>query len=449
MTAAFLGYAAVFIATSRHLRVGAMKLRLVVLAVAFACGAVCARAAYAQEPVRELRVDPLLLVSVKEYRHILESIGRDIYPGWEWNTIPVLLYRPRVQDVLLNAPRRPPGFAKFTGRTVLPDKTIYARNDSTVKDIDGQNTSIILDSMRVLVIADQYSRMREQIRGNLGQRSDSMTGRWLESWGFIQSPYAELELLLHEAFHVHQGRLAPDKTGNEQAVARYPLLDATNNALVALETRILRDAVLAGTAAERRTKAEQFLAVRLLRRSSLDTTAIAYEDLNEFSEGTARYVELRFLQLGERLTPTPEMYLHNGFKGYRGVLRPLLKRKMDDMVAVASFSDNRFGNKFGAGPMRFRLYDTGGAHALLLDDLAPEWKRRIFAPGVYLTDLISGALRLSGERRATLVTHAKADYGYDSVLVNRQLLEAEGRALIQERVDAIRNTSETLVTVSY
>ena len=399
-----------------------------------------------EEPVRDLRIDPLLLVSVKEYRHILETIGADIYPGWRWNTIPLLLYRPNVQDVLLNAPRRPPGFTNFTGRTVLPDKTIYARNDSTVKDTDGQNTSMTLDSMRVLVVADQYSRERQQLEANSGR---PIMAQWLKEWGFIQSPYDEVELLLHEAFHVHQDRLAPGKAASEQAVAHYPLLDPGNNALVALETRILRDAVLAKDAAQRRARVEQFLAVRTLRRAGLDTASVSYENLNEFSEGTARYVAFRFDQLGERVTPVPEMYLRTGFTGYRGVLPRRLEQAMDNMVKVASFSDDRFGNKFGGGPMRFRLYDTGAAQALLLDDVAPDWKQRIFAPGVYLTDLLAAAIPLSPGQRADLVSQAKAEYGYDSIVVNRQAFEMEGRRFIQQRVDEIVNTSQTLVTISY
>ena len=398
------------------------------------------------EPIRDLRIDPLLLVSVKEYRHILETIGPDIYPGWRWNTVPLLLYRPRVQDVLLNAPRRPPGFRSFTGHTVLPDKVIYARNDSTVESIDGQNTSITLDSMRVLVVADQYSRERQQIEANVARLR---TVQWLQEWGFIQSPYDELEIILHEAFHVHQDRLAPNKGADERAAALYPLLDPGNNAFVALETRILRDAVLSRNAAERRRRAEQFLAVRSQRRSTLDTGSVAYENLNEFKEGTARYVELRFLELGERVQPIPEMYLHTGFTGYRGVLRERLQKRMDDMVKVAAFSDDRFANQFGGGPMRFRLYDTGGAQALLLDEVAPDWKQKIFAPGVYLTDLLSAALPLTADQRASLVSQAKAEYGFDSILVNRQAFQLEGQRVIQSRVDSIVNTTHTLVTIDY
>ena len=405
------------------------------------------RHAAAQEPIHELRIDPLLLVSVKEYRNIIQTIGADIYPGWKANTVPLLLYRPQVQEVLLNAPRRPPGFSRFTGHSALSDPVIYARNDSTVMATDGQNTSTTLDSMRVLVVADKYSRERQHLEGTW--RQPAVFPQWLKDWSFIESPYDELQLLLHEAFHVHQERLAPGKHGDEGAVAHYPLLNPVNNALVALEAQLLRDAALAGNPAERRAKAEQFAAVRASRRAALDSASTAYENLNEFAEGTARYVQLRFLQLGERVTPVPEMYLQNGFTGYRGVVGRLLQRRLDDMVTVATFRDDRFGNKFGGGPMRFRLYDMGAVQALLLDGIDPGWKQRIFAPGVYLTDLLSAALPLSADRRTELVARAKADYGYDTLLVNRRAFEAEGRRLIQQRVDAILSTSQTLVTISY
>lgn len=422
--------------------------RLVSLAVAALITASLPRAADAQEPVRDLRIDPLLFVSVKEYRHILETIGPRVYPGWTWNTVPLLLYRPHVQDVLLNVARPPRGFGRLIARTVLADRVIYARNDSTIKDADGQNTSMTLDDMRVLVVADRYSRQREQLRAVLRQ-PDSLADRWLDQWNFIPSPYDELQLLLHESFHVHQDRLAPGKSANEHDVTRYPLLDPRNNALVALEARLLRDAVLATAPGSRRARVEQFVAVRSVRRATLDSASVAYENLNEFAEGTARYVELRFLQLGESVTPIPEMYLHAGFTGYQGVLRRLLERRMDDMVKVASFSDDRFGNRFGAGPMRFRLYDTGGAQALLLDDMAPEWKRRIFEPGVYLTGLLNDAIPHSADRRDALVRQAQLEYGYDTIFVNRQSLEHEGRRLIQQRVEEILSSSKTLVTVSY
>lgn len=401
-------------------------------------------------PVRNLLIDPLMLSSVKEYRNIIASVGAEIFPGWKANSVPILLYRPHVQELLIGAPRRPAGFSVLTSPTLpfLRGETIYARNDSTVMAVDDQNTSITLDSMRVLVVADPYSRARNQLRAILGRPSE-MANRWLDEWSFVPSPYDELQLLLHEAFHVHQARLAPDKNADEGAVAHYPLLDPTNNALVALEGRILSDAVLATDPVVRRARAAEFVAVRLLRRAALDTASVSYENLNEFAEGTGRYVEFRFMQIGERVTPTPEMYMHTGFIGYRGVLRSRLERRAGEIVRIASNSDNRFGNPYGAGPLRFRLYDMGAAQGLLLDDVAPNWKARIFAPGVYLTDLLAEAMQLSAAQRDAYVRQAKTRYGYDSLFANRQAFAAEGRRFIEQRVDSILGTSKTLVTISY
>lgn len=401
-------------------------------------------------PVRNLLIDPLMLSSVKEYRNIIASVGAEIFPGWKANSVPILLYRPHVQELLIGAPRRPAGFSVLTSPTLpfLRGETIYARNDSTVMAVDDQNTSITLDSMRVLVVADQYSRIRSQIRDLLGRPSD-IANRRLDEWINVPSPYDELQFLLHEAFHVHQHRLAPDKGADEGAVAHYPLLDPTNNALVALEGRILSDALLATDPVDRRTRIAEFVAVRTLRRAALDTASASYEDLNEYSEGLGRYVEFRFMQIGERVKPTPEMYMHTGFTGYRGVLRKKLEGRVADIVRIASNSDNRFGNRYGGGPLRFRLYDMGAAQGLLLDDVAPNWKSRIFAPGVYLTDLLVEAMHLSLAQREAYVSQAKARYGYDTLFANRQAFAAEGRRFIQQRVDAILGTSKTLVTISY
>jgi len=330
----------------------------------------------------------------------------------------------------------------------LRGETIYARNDSTVMAVDDQNTSITLDSMRVLVVADDYSRVRSQLRDLLG-RPPEIANRRLEEWINVPSPYDDLQFLLHEAFHVHQNRLAPDKGADEGAVAHYPLLDPTNNALVALEGRILSDALLATDPADRRTRIAEFVAVRTLRRAALDTASASYEDLNEYMEGLGRYVELRFMQIGERVKPTPEMYMHTGFTGYRGVLRKMLERRAADIVQIASNSDNRFGNRYGGGPLRFRLYDMGAAQGLLLDDVAPNWKSRIFAPGAYLTDLLVEAMHLSPAQREASVSQAKARYGYDTLFANRQAFAAEGRRFIQQKVDSILGTSKTLVTISY
>jgi hypothetical protein len=398
--------------------------------------------------ITQLRIDPLLLVTVKEFRNVIGAIGDEIYPGWYAQSIPMLLYRPLVQEVLLGAREAPAGFGRYTGPSVLGGETIYARNDTTVITIDDQNTTIELDSARVLVVADRFSRERNQLGGAFAMQPADRA-KWLEEWNFIQSPYDELTLMMHEAFHVHQERLAPDKRADEDAILQYPLLEANNNALVALEGMLLRDALLATDSVDRIRRIEEFVAVRSTRHQGLDSVAVAYENLVEYSEGTAKYVEYRFLQQGERVSPVPEMYLYAGFKGYRDVLRAELHRRADDMARIAANSDDRFGNRFGAGPLRFRLYGTGGAQGVLLDYVMPGWKQRIFHPGVYLTTLLEEAVPLTRARRATLVERAQGSFGYDSILANRVGFEAEGRRRIAAKLQAILGDTGTIVTIRY
>jgi hypothetical protein len=273
--------------------------------------------------------------------------------------------------------------------------------------------------------------------------------KWLDEWNFISSPYSEIEMILHEGFHVFQDKMAPQKYADEALVAAYPLLDPANNALYALEGAILRDALMARDAAARREKAREFVAVRAHRQSRLKKEIVEYENLNEYVEGTAKYVEYKFMKTGEKVTPLPEMYFQNGFHGYQGVLAERFGKEIADMEKIVAVSDDRFGNKFGAGPMRYRLYYLGACQALLLDEAAPGWKTKIFADGVYLGDLLKSAVKLSPREMKTCLEKAKADYDYARIYQEKSLFAQEGKRRIQDKLNAILDTKDTLVTISY
>ena len=206
------------------------------------------------QKVTELKIDPLLLVSLNECRSITKSLGKEIYPGWDFEKIPVLLYRPKVQELLINFPHKTRGFSEYAGFNPLKGVTIYVRNDTTFLDMDDQNTTIEIDGIPVLVVADPFSRMRNQLRDALTNRSKETATRWLDDWNFIQSPYDELQLILHEGFHVYQNRMAPEKSANEMVVSQYPLLDPVNNALYVLEGEILKDALISNNSRARQDK---------------------------------------------------------------------------------------------------------------------------------------------------------------------------------------------------
>ena len=409
---------------------------------------VCVSSAFPRQST-ELKIDPLLLVSLKECRNIASHLGKELYPGWDFQKTPILFYRPNVQELLIHFPHKPSGFSEYAGFSPLGSETVYFRNDSTIFTIDDQNTSTEIDGIPVLVVADPYSSMRNQMQDVLTQRSREFAADWLKNWSFIPSPYDELTLILHEAFHVYQSKKAPEKSANEMVVSRYPLLDPTNNALYVLEGGILKDALLSTEPAARREKIKEFVAVRSFRQSLLDSSCVEYENLNEYSEGTAKYVEYKFLKTGGTIEPIREMYYQNGFNGYRGVLTEQFQNRMNNMVNVVAVNDDRWGNKFGSGPLRFKLYELGACQALLLDEVAPEWKGKIFNDGVYLGDMLRQAMALPEPEMKRLLEQAKSEYGYDAAYRSKLQFEQEGKEYVQKKLDAILQTDQTLVKISY
>ncbi|MEM6337959.1 MAG: hypothetical protein AAF752_15415, partial [Bacteroidota bacterium] len=367
--------------------------------------------------------------------------------GWDFSETPVLIYRPGVQDVLLNIDAPPQGFRRYAGPSPLGDEPIYVRDDSTQFDLDGQNTVIELAGQWVLVVADPASSMRNSLR-SFGRMDEQDQEDWLEDWGFLSSPYGLLTLILHEGFHAFQYEQA-DKFADETVIAQYPALDAKNNALHELEGRILHAAVTDSSGSSQLETLRQFVAVREARHARLAPEIVEYELRNEFTEGLAKYIEYRFFRDGTALTPRPESYLAAGFRGYGDELDRRLSRALDFASRSIAGEIRVNGSYFGAGPIRFKLYPLGGLQALLLDEVMPGWKSRIFAPGVYQTTLLTEAAGLASFDGANALAQAKARFDYEAILADKRAFERDGRASAQEKLDAILNTNATLVRVRY
>jgi hypothetical protein len=138
-----------------------------------------------------------------------------------------------------------------------------------------------------------------------------------------------------------------------------------------------------------------------------------------------------------------------GFNGYEGVLSKKFLEEIDNMVNIVAVNDDRFGNKFGSGPLRFKLYDLGACEALLLDGIMPQWKESIFKPNVYLTDLLKQSLNLTNDQLKQYLDKAKAEYHYDEAYSNKVEFETEGKKIINEKIESIMKTDKTLVKISY
>lgn len=401
-------------------------------------------------PESRIKIDPAMFLELKESRNIMKAVGNQIWKGWDPSETPILFYRPQVQDILIGYPHLPAGFQALTGFNPLPGETIYYRDRKTFIEADGQNTVTDIDGVQTLVVADTFSNQRTQIQGAFLGRDAAFLQEWLGQWNFLPNdPYDQIAMILHEGFHGYQGARAPDKGPDEMAAVDYPLLDVFNNSYWSLEAAIIEDALASDARDRRIDKIKELVAVRAERRAALKKDAIEYEDLAEYLEGLGKYVEYMFLIKAQGLEPQPEMFFLNGFHGYGDNLKDILAGRYKQMKTIIAASTDMTGNRYGVGPLRFRLYSSGAALAMLLDDVDPDWKTDIFQDGVYLFDKLQQAVPLGPEERSRLVGRAKSEYAFEGLKKDKLQFETEGRKALNDKLKSILETKDTLVVVDY
>lgn len=381
-------------------------------------------------PSQALKLDPAVFVSVAQVWELIAGPHNPVWPGWDASTTPALIYFPNEQEVLLNHPSPPDGFVRADGLLPLsrrPNDRVWVRNGKTQFDIDGQNTQTDINGVPTLVVADTLSNRRSWLsgvlraQGTIADREDQLTLRALSG-----SPYDLMALIAHEAFHVFQHNHAPHKTISEQLILDYPALSGTNNLGFALEGQALAAGMRATSADEMIQAAQEVIAVRNWRRKHLSDNAILYEDGVEFSEGLAKYVEYAWSQKIEGHAPIPEMAWVRGFNGFddmatqRAALVKSLLGVTDGSIVVNN-------DPYGAAPVRFRLYSTGMAMAVILDQLdTPDWRTRILQPDVTLTELLRERLGKFDEA-AVLARVLATDYAAEQRL-RTEALAKDGEA---------------------
>jgi hypothetical protein len=403
----------------------------------------------AGDPHPELRIDPLLLAQAVE---VFGIVGRDdnpVWPGWNARSTPILFYLPGVQDALVNHPSPPQGFVRVPCELLPSGWTLDLRAGTTEMALDGQNTSTQVAGVETLVVADTVSNLRPQLALFLSDpRPASEREKELTLERLALDPYDQLSLIVHEAFHVHQARVAPNKAASEAWLLQYPWLAAENNAGFVLEARALTRALTCGEIDEAYEAALEFLAVRSERRAKLPTQAVAYEDGTEFNEGLAKYTEWRLSKELEGREPHSALRWARGFRGYRdlGSLRTRLLQQLEGNCTGAVIVN---GDPYGSGGLRFRLYYTGMALGGLLDRLeVTDWRERIFESGTTLTGILRELLAPPDSELAAAAARARAENGYAQVLAQKQKLEADGQADARARAQAIQ-ASPVLFTLDY
>lgn len=261
----------------------------------------------AQAP--KLRIDPRLIAEAAEVWTVIAAPENPIWPGWDASDTPILFYLPGEQDVLINHPRAPEGFVPYGGLIRFPGGRILIRDGPTTFDADGQNTSRDIEGVQTLVVADALSNLRQEIRGLL--EDPRPTREKIQDLSFSQlatDPYWQLKVIVHEAFHVFQHRVAPTRGPNEMLLLNYPVLSVENNVGFAQEGAALASALRSHAEPAFRAAVIRWLALRRHRRSVLAPEAIEYENGVEFLEGLAKYTEYRLLESLQDRQPSPEMW---------------------------------------------------------------------------------------------------------------------------------------------
>ena len=178
---------------------------------------------------RHLGVSPMLVDAAAEVWRVVARPDNPIWPGWNASDTPLLLYVPGEQDLLIGHPSPPPGFVPYAGPLTFPGATLHVRDDSTLVTLDGQNTSMDVNGVQTLVVADPLSNLRQNLAALLADpRPGDEKARSLELETLAPDPYDQLGLIVHEAFHVHQDRTQPDR-GTASACSMKSTSDAVRS----------------------------------------------------------------------------------------------------------------------------------------------------------------------------------------------------------------------------
>ena len=384
-----------------------------------------------------LKVDPLLVLQAKAVWDIVAGEDNPVWPGWDATDTPILLYLPGEQDLLINHPNPPEGFTEYTGHHPWPGATLHVRDGETQISLDGQNTTTDVGGVRTLVVADTLSNLRNQVKGNAGE----VTYRTLRT-----DPMEQMSLIVHEAFHVHQDRNAPEKLASELSIRQYPTLSVANNVGFAREALAMAEGMRATTKEDVRAAALKVLMIRQDRRAELEPAIIAYEDGNEFAEGLAKFTELKLFESLEGREPAEAMWLAQGFAGYDET-EALRERRINQMVGFMSGAMVVNNDPYGASPVRFRLYFSGMGLAALLDEFSDTWHTDIFEEGATLTSLLRDTVDPSEAEMIATREALASDPKLAELVEAKTKLQIDGEADLEKLRASI--TANGAVTIDF
>ena len=346
------------------------------------------------------RLSDLEKARLHEVFHLRHELGEAVWPGWSQADIPVILYN-ESYAFIVGYPSPPPGWFKMPSR--LPRGGAWEVVPGDQHDGQSYYRQPLPDSKRTpeaftVLVGDRWAAsmqtkewmsiaLRKQVRADVPWLVKPIIPYRLISALFLGSSDVYVSAVLHESFHAFQGMAAPARLeASENAVRQfesgYPWDDPGSKAAWNAELNLLAEGLRVEARDDTARLARQFLAQRTGRRSEhrLDSRFVDYERQREWLEGLGKYVELevwRQASVTKSYRPVQPLSADPDFEHYR-----TFHRRWTQEVAQIGRSTNAHDGRF---------YYSGMAQAFLLDRLAPGWKDRAMAEGVWLEDLLREA----------------------------------------------------------
>jgi len=359
----------------------------------------------ARQPTRSSLIDRLSTTDkarLAEVFHLRRTLGEQVMPGWSKAEIPVIAFNEEYlflvgcEDPASGWHKVPQGTPMGQAWDVVPGDDFYGqpyyRQKLPTSGVTTENFTVqVGDRWVASLMSLEWMKisLASEIRQELPALVKPLIPYPLVVNLFVPGSETYITGVLHEAMHAYQGIRAPQRLtaaeeSNRQYSGQYPWEDHAFRSDWQAELDVLYEAMRADSQEEMLRFVHAFLQQRAERRTlaNLSEDLIDFERQREWEEGIAKYGE-RFIYLlaaqAESYQPLPELSQDREFHQYRDA-----QLKWDQEVDQI----RRMADDEGDG----RFYYSGFAQAVLLDRLAPGWKKRLFEDGVWLEDVLAEAV---------------------------------------------------------
>jgi len=316
----------------------------------------------------------------------------EIWPGFNLCEMPFIVYIPGKWALLFNYPGEIEGFNDYP------------------EDWPELET-------RVLIHKGHYKNLVGQLVFDyeIGNIKTVAIGLPTEPPAQFSNPEVTLfAFIVHEAFHQFQREKFGEIPWAREE--KYPILNSKNTALAFLEMKILIDFLenmKRNELATVKNCIHEFAAARNERWNSEDSFIPLYEQGQEINEGTAKYVEIKSIELFK------DIKYESSLKDLTTSLKEDFSHLSFPEYLISEFSSKMNHNSISPEDMpRNRLYAVGCSQGYILDYLGINWKTEAQKAGTEFSfiKLINTGLEIDEEDFSHMFAILKNKYDYINIL---------------------------------